>query len=102
MKRIFLLLSLSLLTAHQLCAQADSVTLITDRPTQTASAYTIAKGTWQIETGFNYSKYKSPVLFPGAPQVRIENTTFNTTHLRFGISQKLALNFPQSLTGGRI
>jgi len=97
MKRIFLLLALCLAAASQVNAQADSVTLITDRPTQSASAYTIAKGTWQIETGFTYTNFIGPT-FPGLPEVRLENTTFNTTHVRLGITDKLELNFVQSLT----
>lgn len=101
MKRIFFLLSISFLTVSQLNAQADSVTLITDRPTQSASPYTIAKGTWQIETGLEYGNFKSPIFLPAPSEIRVETITYNNTLVRFGITDKLELNFSQSLTSAR-
>ena len=101
MRRLFILSVFAIFTIHQVYAQADSVTLVTDRPTQSASAYTIAKGTWQIETGFQYSNQETQI-FATSPVIRQEIINFNTTLIRFGITKNLELNFAQSLIQGRV
>ena len=89
--------------AYQVYSQADSVALATDRPTQSASAYTIAKGTWQIETGFALSSFNFIGPFGlGTTEWKIQNFSLNTTQVRYGISDKVELSFGQTLTRARL
>lgn len=103
MKNRLVFTLITLFVAYQSYSQADSVTLITDRPTQSASAYTIAKGSWQIETGFGLTNFK--LIGPlgiGTTEWKIQNISLNTTLVRFGISDEVELNFGQTLTRTRL
>lgn len=87
-------------TGAQLMAQSDSTALATDRPTQTASAFIVPKGSVQIETGFAVSRTK--LGFNGISEVTAVNTVFNSTQVRFGVSKNLELLFSQSIVKDRV
>ena len=81
-------------------AQSDTTALATDRPTQTASAFVMSKGSVQIETGFSIARTK--LGFDGFEEVTSDFITLNSTQLRFGVSKNLELLFSQSLVKSRI
>jgi len=56
--------------------------LITDRPDATEASSTVGKGVFQIETGGLYESFEDNNL-------KLENYTFNTTLLRYGILDNL-------------
>lgn len=76
---IFLLILIS----HWLFGQDIEAELIGDRPDMTESAYTVAKGHLQFETGFDYSMESTYE----------RTTTFNSSLIRYGISNKAELRF---------
>ncbi|GAB5522130.1 MAG: hypothetical protein Roseis2KO_00020 [Roseivirga sp.] len=83
-----------------LMAQSDTTALASDRPTQTASAFLVPKGTVQIESGFSWSTTK--LGFNGFAEVSEDLITYNSTQIRFGVSKNLELLFSQSLVGSRV
>ncbi len=99
MLRIICCLTLFSLTTG-LMAQSDTTALASDRPTQTASAFLVPKGTVQIESGFAWSATK--LGFNGFSEVNLDLITFNTTQVRFGVSNNFELLFSQSVVGSRL
>lgn len=86
--------------AIPLVAQSDSTALASDRPTQTASAFLVPKGTIQIESGFSIATTK---IGAGViTDVYQDLITYNSTQVRFGVSNNLELLFTQSLLDVRV
>ncbi|MCE7990673.1 MAG: transporter [Roseivirga sp.] len=81
-------------------AQSDTTALASDRPTQTASAFLIPKGMVQIESGF--SRTTTKLGFDGFSSIDLDVTTYNSTQVRFGVSNNLELLFSQSLVRAQI
>lgn len=99
MRRFICFLTLFSITIG-LIAQSDTTALASDRPTQTASAFLVAKGTVQIESGFSWSTTK--LGFNGFAEVSQDFITYNTTQVRFGVSDNFELLFSQSVVGSRL
>lgn len=106
MKKPFLIV-VFLFTSTALFCQteaADIGNLITDRPDQTESPFTLPQGFFQWETGFLYTK--GPGLF-SLPNGTInftndlENYTFNTSLLRYGITDRFELRLIQEIGQSR-
>ncbi|OEK05108.1 transporter [Roseivirga misakiensis] len=81
--------------------------IVTDRPTQSVSAFTVGKGIFQVETGFAlqvenafFADFSMPgsMVFPADFQA----ITYNTTLLRYGISDRVELRFGQNLGRTRV
>ena len=92
--------------SQMVMAQYDSTktTLVTDRPTQTAAANLLAKGEWQVETGYAISQIEAMDPGMGNPTTDVlmrQDITINTSQLRYGLTNKIELNFYQSLTKTR-
>lgn len=87
-------------TGTGLIAQSDTTALASDRPTQTASAFLVPKGTVQIESGFSVATTR--LDFDGLSEVSRDLITYNSTQIRFGVSNNLELLFTQSLLDVRI
>lgn len=83
-----------------LMAQSDTTVLASDRPTQTASAFLIPKGMVQIESGFSFQTTR--LGFNGLNEVNIDLNVYNSTQVRFGVSDNLELLFSQSLFETRV
>lgn len=99
MRRFICFLTLFTITIG-LIAQSDTTALASDRPTQTASAFLVSKGTVQIESGFSWSTTK--LGFNGLSEVSQDLITYNSTQVRFGVSDNFELLFSQSIVGARI
>jgi hypothetical protein len=91
---------LFLVIGAELMAQSDTTTIMTDRPTQTASAFTVPKGTIQIETGFLVTR--TNLGFSNFERVTSSQIVFNSTQVRVGVSDKLEFLFSQSLIKNQI
>lgn len=90
MKKIKLLI-LALLLAPMLLAQTERPDLITDRPDQTESSVTVPMKSLQIETGFISEK-----------QGNTMRLAYNTTLLRYGLSENLELRLGLEYQGEKI
>lgn len=99
MLRFICFLMLCLATTG-LSAQSDTTALASDRPTQTASAFLIPKGMVQIESGFSFQTTR--LGFNGFNEVNIDLNVYNTTQVRFGVSNNLELLLSQSLFETRV
>ncbi|MGF7139044.1 transporter [Roseimarinus sediminis] len=86
--RSYLILTL-LFSILQLQLKAQTAELIGDRPDMTESAYTIAKGHLQIETGFEHTAYHQ----------RYAETSLNSTLIRLGIIDQAELRLGFGLDG---
>ena len=75
--------------------------IITDRPSFGTGTYVLPTGTFQIETGFQFTTNNSSIPANVAPGLRFEVINFNNTLLRYGISDKIELRFTQNLTQSR-
>ena len=98
--KALVLLFFSILWSSSLLAQNDSISvvstltgkhpniatqpLITDRPDATEASSTVGKGVLQIEAGGLYDSYKENTI-------QVENYTYNTTLVRYGILDNLEL-----------
>ena len=92
----------SFLFTHSLIAQdGDFSPITTDRPSFGVGAFVVAPGTFQIETGFQYTVNNSSIPANAAPGLRFEAFSFNNTLLRYGISDRIELRFTQNLQGSR-
>jgi hypothetical protein len=100
LRSIYFLLFLS--TCIGLMGQEESETgpISTDRPTQSASAFLVPKGTLQIETGF--FRLSENLGFVGVQNAKFETIVFNSTQIRYGISDRVELRFSQELIKSRI
>lgn len=83
MKNLLLLFGLNSLTIAAF-AQQEKPELVTDRPDQTEASTLIPKGALQFETGFVFEK-------DNGGNSRTENFTWNTSLLKYGISNNLEL-----------
>ncbi len=99
MQRLFTFLVLISFTTG-LCAQSDTTALASDRPTQTASAFLIPKGMVQIESGFSFQTTR--LGFNGFNELNIDLNIYNSTQVRFGVSEGFELLFSQSLLETRL
>ncbi len=81
--------SIVLIISANLTAQEHEV-LITDRPDQTESPQVVGKGVFQIETGAGYEKTDDKT---------VKSTTYNTTLIRYGLSDNLELRLGGDLVG---
>lgn len=86
-------------TGSGLLAQSDTTALSSDRPTQSASAFLVPKGTIQIESGFSYARLR--LGYSLSQFVESEFFTYNTTQVRFGLSDNLELRFSQDVMSTR-
>lgn len=91
---------------HWALAQYDStaVNLSTDRPTQTATSQLLKKGVWQIETGYAITQFEAFDIIRGVTPRDLlmeQPVTVNITQVRFGITDKVELNFSQSVSKTR-
>ncbi len=68
--------------------------LITDRPDQTESPNAIPKGFLQIETGAGFETFEKN-------NIKTENTTLNTTLIRYGLLDNLELRLGWDLVEGK-
>ncbi|PWI29928.1 transporter [Flavobacteriaceae bacterium LYZ1037] len=91
-------LGLTLFTAKTMSFAQEKSTLeplITDRPDQTESPNLVSKRSIQIETGAAYEVFKNQ-------NIKTENTTYNTTLVRYGLLSNLELrlgwNFDENKT----
>lgn len=108
MKR-FLLALIFCLVQVAVMAQEEGESVLpinTDRPTQSASAYTVGQGVLQFETGFLYQKsdffLPSPDPLNASPiTADIQSFAYNSTLIRYGISDRVELRFTQDLSGTR-
>lgn len=87
-------------TGASLAAQSDTTALSSDRPTQSASAFLVPKGTVQIESGFSIATTK--VGAGVITDVYEDFITYNSTQIRFGVSNNLELLVTQSLLDLRV
>ncbi len=87
MKKITLL-TFAVLFSGWLIAQ-EKAGMVTDRPDQTESAFVVPMKGFQIESGFSFEKYNS----------EINNTTYNSTLLRYGLLEKLELRLGLAYSG---
>ncbi len=108
MKRILILLFFCLCNVVVLAQEQGeiSTSLVTDRPGQSASSFTVGTGVWQFETGFSYQKFEGTLisndpLNPGIIPADFQSFTYNSTLVRYGISDKIELRFTQELRGSR-
>lgn len=99
MRRLFSFLVLVSISSS-LWAQSDTTALASDRPTQTASAFLIPKGMVQIESGFSFQTTR--LGFNGFNEVNIDLNIYNSTQVRFGVSDNFELLFTQSLFETRL
>lgn len=76
-------------------SQSTDTELITDRPDQTESAAVVPKHTLQVETGF---------IREGEESAEVERSllTYNTTLLRFGLSEHLELRLGSEYAEERV
>jgi hypothetical protein len=88
MKRKIALLAIAALLSGWLTAQ-EKVDMVTDRPTQSASANVVSLKGFLIESGFSFEKYNS----------EINNTTYNSTLVRYGLFEKMELRFGLAYLG---
>ncbi|MCE7990674.1 MAG: transporter [Roseivirga sp.] len=93
----FLLLSFASLSA--LAQSETQPEIITDRPSQTESAFVMPRGYFQIETGVLYSQ-GGRTLQAADGRVRFlesEQFTYNTSLFRYGLTDKLELRLIQGI-----
>lgn len=64
--------------------------IVTDRPDITESAIVVPLNSIQIETGFNFQKQK---FILDAQNIEVDNLTFASTLVRYGINDKIELRF---------
>ncbi len=79
--------------------------LITDRPDQTESPFTLKAGYIQWETGFLYTKnsiFVPSLTGPNAMRADLEGFTYNTSLFRFGLTDKIELRLIQEIGRGRL
>lgn len=89
--------------------EAEISEINTDRPTQSISPYTLPKGYFQVESGFDYKETKiffidpfNPVS-PGIPmEGKVQNITYNNLVLRYGLSRNIELRFTQDVFNARV
>lgn len=72
--------------------RAQDPILITDRPDQTESAFVVAKGSLQWETGFIYERASK----------RVNNYSYNTSLFRYGLMEILELRLGVDFLGRQI
>ena len=92
-KRVLTILGISLLALNNINAQeadASFGSLITDRPDATESSFLMRNGAFQLETGFIYEKQSDHLS-------ELENYTFNTMLLRYGLLDNLELRLGWNL-----
>jgi hypothetical protein len=82
------LIAVAVLISGWLTAQ-EKVDMVTDRPDQTESATLISVKGLQIESGFSFEKYNS----------EINNTTYNSTLVRYGLFEKMELRLGLAYLG---
>jgi hypothetical protein len=68
--------------------------LITDRPDATESPTAMPKGFLQVETGAFYESYEDN-------EIKLENYTYNTTLVRYGLLKNLELRFGWDFVEGK-
>lgn len=99
--RLVLIFVVSLLWGIGLFAQEEkNSNIVTDRSSQTQSAFTMPKGYFQWETGFSY--IRKPGLIEndfGAFNFvsEVESYTYNHSLLRYGLSDKIELRLIQTV-----
>ncbi len=93
--RLFILLALNGLNSNELLAQ----TIFTDRPTQTTSSALLSKGHFQVETGAFLSEASDSFL---GQNIQIQQWVFNSSLLRFGITNRFELRFVQDLSQNKM
>ncbi|MFY0592499.1 transporter [Roseivirga sp.] len=101
---IFLLVSLPLLSQEEAQEQGN---IVTDRPTQSVSAFTVGKGVFQLETGFMFQENTLfiPSFDPLSSMIieaNLRSITYNTSLFRYGISDRIELRLGQNLGRGKI
>lgn len=107
MKKLSLIFFFSLF-AFVIYAQDDRSevdNLITDRPDQTESPFTLPKGYFQWETGFLYTSGPFATTLPNGSVVfgeDLESFTYNTSLFRFGLTDKIELRLIQEIGNTRI
>ncbi len=90
---------LFLVSAFASFGQSD---IITDRPTQSSSPYTLPKGYFQIETGFQLQNTNSFFGNFNPTERQLQVITFNTSLVRFGLSDNIELRLVQETTKTRV
>lgn len=91
MRQLLLCISLFLISIAAIAQESTSEPLITDRPTQSASAFLLTQGQFQIETGYLFTD----------TDFGLSVNSFAAA-LRYGISDKLELNFIQGAVKSRL
>lgn len=81
----------AIITMSNAQEQNTSESLITDRPDQTESANIVSKGFIQIETGAAFETFKDNII-------KIKNTTYNTTLVRYGLLNNVELRLGWDFT----
>ena len=82
---ISLLLSTGVIFAQDDIKSSKSLTpLVTDRPDATEASSTVGKGVFQIESGGLYESFEEN-------SIQLENYTYNTTLLRYGLLDNVEL-----------
>ncbi|WP_400075989.1 transporter [Winogradskyella sp. R77965] len=94
-RKVFLMLSLTLLTNIFLFAQEmeDVGAIVTDRPDATEASSTVGKGVLQLETGGLYESFEENNL-------KSETFTYNTMLVRYGILDNLELRLGWNFVEG--
>lgn len=87
------------MTMGQLPAQD---TLFTDRPTVTFSPNTMPKGWLQVETGFQYQISDFDPSRTLNPALKTEDFLYNSTLIRYALTNFLELRLTQDLVGDRL
>ncbi|PKQ61998.1 hypothetical protein BZG02_13745 [Labilibaculum filiforme] len=91
MKKTLTLFAVAMLLSGWLIAQ-EKAPMVTDRPDQTESASIVTLNGFQIETGFSFERYNSD----------INNTTYNSTLVRYGLCEKIELRLGLAYLGTNI
>jgi len=74
--------------------------IITDRPTQTASPFLVPKGSFQIETGYNFSSKEATEFCQiglNCSNSDLELITYNSTLVRYGIFNGVEIRLSQGV-----
>ena len=101
MKRLLYLLPVTLTLYYTgVFAQQEISPIITDRPDQTEAPATVPKGWFQIEIGGAVENDR--IKSPGDEPVTYHNITYNTTLLKYGVTDRFELRLIQELLETRI
>lgn len=86
----------TLLAVAFISLKLNAQNIYTDRPTQTTSSAIVPVGAFQIETGFYLSEFLSTDL--SGATAKLQFFSFNSTLLRYGVSDRFELRFNHEIS----